>query len=106
MNRYLAYTFFLLLPLFRTSYPSTQQEKKFIWDGHRTVPVHNIPLEDEFDQKIIPTEYYPFLYSNKYTCAPFHDYNQIQQGLHFNALTSDQDGHENHGSGSTWRQEP
>jgi hypothetical protein len=92
MNRYLAYTFFLLLLLFHTSYPSTQQEKKVIWDGHRTVPVHNIPLKDEFDQKIIPTEFYPFPYSNKYTCAPCHDYNQIQQGLHFNALTSDQDG--------------
>ncbi|MFW6139832.1 MAG: hypothetical protein ACOC5S_00575 [Acidobacteriota bacterium] len=92
MNRYLKHILFSFLFLFQISYPSTQQEKKVIWDGHRTVPVHNILLKDEFDEKIIPTESYPLPYSNKYTCAPCHDYNQIQQGLHFNALSSKQDG--------------
>ncbi|MCK4495189.1 MAG: hypothetical protein KAU91_02490, partial [Candidatus Aminicenantes bacterium] len=62
------------------------------WDGSQTTPVHQIPLKDEFDQNIIPTESYPLPYSTKYTCAPCHEYNIIQDGLHFNAASSSQHG--------------
>jgi len=62
------------------------------WDGSRTIPVHQIPLKDEYDQDIIPTESYPLPYSTRYTCGPCHDYNKIHNGLHFNAATSDQHG--------------
>lgn len=62
------------------------------WDGSQATPVHQIPLKNEFDQNIIPTESYPLPYSTKYTCAPCHEYNIIQDGLHFNAASSSQHG--------------
>jgi len=62
------------------------------WDGNRTTPVHLIPLKDEFNQTIVPSEPYPSPYSTRYTCAPCHDYDLIQKGLHFNAVSSIQDG--------------
>ena len=63
------------------------QEKKTLttWDGSFSVAVHRIPLKDQFDETIIPTESYPLPYSARYTCAPCHDYNVVQKGLHFNA---------------------
>jgi len=62
------------------------------WDGNRTSPVHIIPLKDELDEKIIPTESYPLPYSTRFSCAPCHDYEDIRQGLHFNSVSADQPG--------------
>lgn len=58
------------------------------WDGSRVSPVHRIPLKDELNQEIIPTESYPLPFSARYTCAPCHVYEQVCQGLHFNATNS------------------
>jgi hypothetical protein len=55
------------------------------WDGNRTTPVHLIPLKDELDQPIIPTEGNPLPFSSRFTCAPCHVYETIEKGLHFNA---------------------
>jgi len=55
------------------------------WDGSRISPVHQIPLKDEFNQPIVPTESNPLPFSARYTCAPCHDYGVIRQGLHFAA---------------------
>lgn len=65
---------------------------KHPWDGSRTTPVHQIPLKDGYDQNIIPTESYPLPYSTRFTCGPCHDYEKIQNGLHFNAAASDRHG--------------
>ncbi|MEW5900179.1 MAG: hypothetical protein AB1715_01815 [Acidobacteriota bacterium] len=54
--------------------------------------MHLIPLKDELDQQIIPTESNPLPYSTRYTCAPCHDYGIIQNGLHFNAARSSSPG--------------
>ncbi len=64
------------------------QKPKTQWDGSRTTPVHLIPLKDEFDQQIIPTETNPLPFSARFSCAPCHDYAAIKDGLHFNAATS------------------
>lgn len=85
-------TFILLFFLINIPFAYTQQKEKSSWDGNRTVPVHNIVLKDEFNQKIVPTVSYPLPFSTRYTCAPCHNYSQIQQGLHFNPLSSNQDG--------------
>lgn len=57
------------------------------WSGSRISPVHQIPLKDEFNQPIIPTESNPLPFSTRFSCAPCHDYNVIKGGRHFNALT-------------------
>ncbi len=62
------------------------------WDGNRTTPVHLIPLKDELDQPIIPTESNPLPFSSRYTCEPCHSYETISNGLHFNAAHSAQPG--------------
>ncbi|MCK4556839.1 MAG: hypothetical protein KAU47_04930, partial [Candidatus Aminicenantes bacterium] len=67
-------------------------QKNQKWDGSRTIPVHQIPLKDEFDQPILPSEPYPLPYSARYSCAPCHDYILIQEGWHFNAASSSQHG--------------
>ncbi len=82
----------LLILLFNFQSAYSQQEEKTRWDGNRTVPVHIIPLKDHLNEKIIPSESYPLPFSNRYTCAPCHDYSQISQGLHFNAPYSEPDG--------------
>ncbi len=71
---------------------SHSQEKNLIWDGSRTVPVHYIPLKDELDQPIIPTETYPLPYSSRFTCAPCHNYDTINKGFHFNAAATKEHG--------------
>lgn len=72
---------------------NAQTEKKNqVWDGSQTVPVHLIPLKDEFNQPIIPSESYPLPFSSRYTCAPCHDYGAIKKGLHFNTFEGDQSG--------------
>jgi hypothetical protein len=57
------------------------------WAGSRSPAVHRIPLKDEFDQKIIPTEKNPYPFSSRYTCAPCHVYENIATGRHFNAFS-------------------
>lgn len=59
-------------------------EPQKTWDGSRTTPVHLIPLKDEFDQPIVPTETNPLPFSSRFSCAPCHDYDVIRRGLHFN----------------------
>ena len=58
-------------------------QQKQVWDGNRTTPVHLIPLKDEFDQPVVPTELNPLPLSSRFTCAPCHDYEVIRKGLHF-----------------------
>ncbi len=70
--------------------PAGQKQKA--WDGNRTTPVHVIPLRDEFDQPIIPTEPNPMPYSARYTCGPCHDYGTVRTGLHFNTVGSSNSG--------------
>ena len=62
-------------------FPAQQQK----WDGNRTTPVHLIPLKDELDQPIVPTETNPLPFSSRFTCAPCHIYETIRKGLHFDA---------------------
>jgi hypothetical protein len=75
------------------SAPSGSQDaKRTAWDGNRTTPVHLIPLRDESDQPIIPTEANPLPFSARFTCGPCHDYKTIRGGWHFGALTAGKDG--------------
>jgi hypothetical protein len=67
-----------------TILPAQQQK----WDGNRTTPVHLIPLKDELDQPIVPTETNPLPFSSRYTCAPCHVYETVRKGLHFDASLS------------------
>jgi hypothetical protein len=69
-----------------------QDAKKAVWDGNRTTPVHLIPLRDENDQPIIPTETNPLPYSARFSCGPCHDYKTIQGGWHFGAMTATKNG--------------
>ena len=55
------------------------------WTGSRSSPVHQIPLRDEFDQQIIPTETHPLPFSARKSCAPCHEYAALEGGLHFSA---------------------
>lgn len=74
-----------LLLLFIPHYSSLRGESKHsAWDGSRSVPAHRIPLMDEDNQQIIPSEPYPLPFSTRYTCGPCHDYETIRRGLHFN----------------------
>ncbi len=74
------------------SFAAQTETKNQKWDGSRTTPVHLIPLKDEFDQLIIPSESFPLPYSTRYSCAPCHDYGLIQDGYHFNSASSSQHG--------------
>lgn len=69
-----------------------QDAKKTAWDGNRTTPAHLIPLRDENDQPIIPTETNPLPYSARFSCGPCHDYKTIQGGWHFGAMTATKNG--------------
>jgi hypothetical protein len=67
-------------------------EKLKPWDGNRTTPAHLIPLRDEENEPIIPTEKEPMPYSARFTCGPCHDYKTIQGGWHWNAMKSEKNG--------------
>ncbi|MBN1939337.1 MAG: hypothetical protein JW843_07115 [Candidatus Aminicenantes bacterium] len=58
------------------------------WAGSRSPAVHRIPLMDEDNQKIIPTEKNAPPFSTRYTCAPCHIYETIAAGRHFNSFSS------------------
>ena len=62
------------------------------WDGNRTTPAHFIPLRDENNELIVPTDTDPMPYSARYTCGPCHDYKTVQGGWHFDAMKSDKNG--------------
>jgi hypothetical protein len=62
------------------------------WDGNRTTPAHLIPLRDEANEPIIPTEKEPMPFSARFTCGPCHDYKTIQGGWHWNAMKSEKNG--------------
>lgn len=74
-------TFFLFILINFSLY---SEKNLSTWDGSRSIPVHRIPIMDENNQQIIPTEPYPLPYSTRYTCGPCHDYEKILKGLHFN----------------------
>lgn len=67
-------------------------QKHVVWDGNRTTPAHLIPLRDENDEPIIPTETDPLPFSARFTCGPCHDYKTIQGGWHFGAMKATQSG--------------
>jgi hypothetical protein len=73
--------------------PSASQDPKpAAWDGNRTTPAHLIPLRDENNEPIIPTETDPLSYSARFTCGPCHDYETIRSGWHFGAMTAAKSG--------------
>jgi hypothetical protein len=74
----------LIILLAGAASSSTNPQK---WDGSRISPVHQIPLKDELNQLIVPTESNPLPFSARFTCAPCHDYGVIKQGLHFNGAS-------------------
>ena len=67
-------------------------EKQKPWDGNRTTPAHLIPLRDENDQLIVPTDIVPMPFSARYTCGPCHDYKTVRGGWHFDAMKSEKNG--------------
>ncbi len=69
-----------------------QNQKHVVWDGNRTLPAHFIPLRDENDELIVPTETDPRPFSARTTCGPCHDYDKIRAGWHFGAMTAAKSG--------------
>ncbi len=83
----------LVLGLFAAvSYASAQEQKQKPWDGSRATPVHLLPLRDENDQIIVPTDVNPMPYSARTSCGPCHDYKTVQGGWHFAAMTARKNG--------------
>ena len=56
------------------------------------MPVHLIPLRDETNELIVPTETNPMPFSARFTCGPCHDYDLVRGGWHFNAGFAAKDG--------------
>lgn len=59
-------------------------EKKTEWSGSQLSPLHRIPLNDEFNQKIIPAAPSAPPFSSRFSCEPCHSYSTIAGGTHFN----------------------
>lgn len=76
----------------QTADPAAASQEPVVWDGHRSIPVHLLPLRDENDELIVPTETYPLPYSARFTCGPCHDYETIRGGWHFGAMTASASG--------------
>ncbi len=83
MHKFIKSIVYINLIAFGLSLSCLAEQKQQPWDGNRTTPVHLIPLKDEFDQIIVPTESNPLPFSARFTCAPCHDYKLISGGLHF-----------------------
>ncbi len=79
----LSINFIIFIFLIAIGFAAASPQQKQAWDGNRTTPAHLIPLKDEFDQPIIPSELYPLPFSSRFTCAPCHDYDVVRKGLHF-----------------------
>jgi hypothetical protein len=86
---HVAWTALLAVVLSCAAAAAASDDKLPKWDGSRISPVHRIPLKDEFDQEIVPSESYPLPFSARFTCAPCHDYDTVRKGLHFNAGRTD-----------------
>jgi hypothetical protein len=71
---------------------AAENQKLKPWDGNRTTPAHFIPLRDENNGLIVPTDIDPMPYSARFTCGPCHDYKTIQRGWHFDAMKSEKNG--------------
>jgi hypothetical protein len=67
-------------------------QKQKPWDGNRTTPAHFIPLRDETNALIVPTDANPMPFSARYTCGPCHEYKTVQGGWHWNAMKSEKNG--------------
>jgi len=76
----------------QTAAPAGNDPKQAAWDGNRTIPAHLIPLRDENDELIVPTETNPLPYSARFTCGPCHDYATVAGGWHFGAMTAAKSG--------------
>lgn len=59
-------------------------EEKKEWSGSQISPLHRIPLNDEFNQKIVPAAPEALPFSTRFSCEPCHSYSIISQGTHFN----------------------
>ncbi|MCP4644578.1 MAG: cytochrome c3 family protein [bacterium] len=68
-------------------------------DGSRTLPVHLIPLYDEYGEEIGPNDVEPRPFSPRITCGKCHDYETIGSGWHFNSHV---DGGKPGRSGEPW----
>ena len=89
MKRALPFVLLAAVGLASLSGSEDAGQKKADWDGSRVIPVHRIPLKDEFDQIIVPGEPYPLPLSSRFTCAPCHEYDSVRRGLHFSAADPD-----------------
>jgi hypothetical protein len=83
---------FIIVASSASAQTAAQNDKKTVWDGNRTIPAHLIPLRDENDEPVIPTETGPLPYSARFTCGPCHDYDTIRGGWHFGAMTAEKSG--------------
>lgn len=59
-------------------------EEKKEWSGSQLSPLHRIPLNDEFNQKIVPAAPDALPFSSRFSCEPCHSYSTVSQGSHFN----------------------
>jgi len=59
-------------------------EEKKDWSGSQLSPLHRLPLNDEFNQKIVPAAPDSLPFSSRYSCEPCHSYSTVSQGTHFN----------------------
>ncbi len=62
------------------------------WGGDRTLPVHLLPLRDEANELIVPTETNPMPFSARWTCGPCHDYATVSSGWHFQGPSAEAGG--------------
>jgi hypothetical protein len=77
----------------QTAAPAPAQgQKHVVWDGNQTLPPHFIPLRDENDELIVPTETNPMPFSARTTCGPCHDYAKVRGGWHFGAMAAGKSG--------------
>jgi hypothetical protein len=83
---------FCLLVLGLCVTATAEDQKPKPWDGNRTTPAHFIPLRDETNEIIVPTDPNPMPFSARYTCGPCHDYKTVQGGWHFDAMKSGKNG--------------
>jgi len=83
---------FIIIASSASAQTAAQNDKQTVWDGNRTIPAHLIPLRDENDEPVIPTETGPLPYSARFTCGPCHDYDTIRGGWHFGATTAEKSG--------------
>jgi hypothetical protein len=82
----------LVLGLFAAVSAYAGDQKLKPWDGNRTTPSHFIPIRDENNELIVPTDTDPRPFSARFTCGPCHDYKTVQGGWHWNAMKAEKSG--------------